>query len=236
MRNYYLRPLLISSSSLLFQTNFKHSSTRRHIFNSTIIYHVSIVRSMRLLLIVHRALVLWNAAAARDALARAALQQQLPVLLVGRRQLAHFCHSPMAQRLLARPGVDVEFILDMIRADQIGTHRPSYVNAILIQSRGIVTPAPCDHCVSDRRKPFPSCRRAAGHFGGCCANCKWRDWGSRCTFYNSNDVAADDIGGADDDPGPPGNNLGQRGGQGEGTRGRPILLLEAGSADDPIVL
>jgi hypothetical protein len=49
-------------------------------------------------------------------------------------------------------------------------------------------------------------------------------------------VAADDIGGADDHPGPPGNNLGHRGGQGEGTRGRPILLLEGGSADDPIVL
>jgi hypothetical protein len=99
-----------------------------------------------------------------------------------------------------------------------------------------VTPAPYDHCASDRRKPFPSCRRTAGHFVGYCANCKWRDWGSRCTFYNSNNVAADDIRGANDDPGPPGNNLGQREGQGENTRGRPLLLLEGGSADDPIVL
>jgi hypothetical protein len=52
----------------------------------------------------------------------------------------------------------------------------------------------------------------------------------------SNDVTADDIGDTNDDPGPLGNNLGQREGQGEGTRGRPILLLEGGSADDPIVL
>jgi hypothetical protein len=50
-----------------------------------------------------------------------------------------------------------------------------------------------------------------------------------------NDVTADDIGDTNDDPGL-GNNLGQREGQGEGTRGRPILLLEGGSADDPIVL
>jgi hypothetical protein len=49
-------------------------------------------------------------------------------------------------------------------------------------------------------------------------------------------VAADDIGGANDDPGLPGNNLGQRGGQGKDTRERPILLLEGGSANDPIVL
>jgi hypothetical protein len=99
-----------------------------------------------------------------------------------------------------------------------------------------VTPAPYDHCVSGRRKSFPSCRRAAGHFGGYCANCKWRDWGSRCTFYNSNEVAADDISNIDDDPGPPGNNLGQREGQGEGTRERPILLLESGFANDSIIL
>jgi hypothetical protein len=141
-----------------------------------------------------------------NALARVALQQQFPVLLVGCRQLAHFCHSPMAQRLLARPGVDVEFILDMIRVDQIESHKPSYINAILIQSRRIVTPIPCGHYALGHRKPFPSCHRTAGHFGGCCANCKWRDWGNRCIYYNSNEVAADDIGGANDDPGSPGNN------------------------------
>jgi hypothetical protein len=75
-----------------------------------------------------------------------------------------------------------------------------------------VTLASYNYCVLGRRKPFPSCRRAAGHFGEYCANCKWRDWDSRCTFYNSNKVAADDIGSTDDDPGPLSNNLGQRGG------------------------
>ena len=45
-------------------------------------------------------------------------------------------------------------------------------------------------------------------------------------------MAEDDIGHANDHRGPPG----ARGGQGEGTRTRPILLLEEGSAADPIVL
>jgi hypothetical protein len=99
-----------------------------------------------------------------------------------------------------------------------------------------VTPAPYNHCVLRRRKPFPSCRRTTGHFGRYCANCKWRDWDSRYTFYNSNKMAADDINNADDDPGLSGNNLRQREGQGKGTRKRPILLLKGRSANDPIVL
>ena len=185
-----------------------------------------------ILTFVRRALVLWNAAVAAEALARAALVQQLPVLLVGHDHLAPYCHSPQTQRILALPGVNVEFVRGMIRVDQIGSHRPSYINAILIQSRGTEAIPPCEHCLADRDRPFPSCRRTAGHFGGCCANCKWRDWGSRCTYYDRLDVAEDDIGHANDHRGPPG----ARGGQGEGTRTRPILLLEEGSAADPIVL
>jgi hypothetical protein len=49
-------------------------------------------------------------------------------------------------------------------------------------------------------------------------------------------VTADDIDSTNDDPGPLSNNLGQREGQGESTRKRPIFLLESGSADDPIIL
>ena len=49
-----------------------------------------------ILTVVRRALVLWNAAAAAEALARAALVQQLPVLLVGHAQLAPYCHSPQS--------------------------------------------------------------------------------------------------------------------------------------------
>jgi hypothetical protein len=66
--------------------------------------------------------------------------------------------------------------------------RPSYINAVLIQSRGIFVGAPCSACASQMRlsihgwaKPFPVCVRLPGHFGGCCGNCKWRDHAARCS-------------------------------------------------------
>jgi Protein of unknown function (DUF3716) len=190
MRNYYLRPLLISSSSFLFQTNFKHSSTRRHIFNSTIIYHVSIVRRIRLSLIIRRALIPYDHARAQAALAAVVLHggQPHPVLVVGQRQLASFVHNVLQRALLALPGQDVEFVFGRILPRQIGSHRPSYVNAILIQSRGRTGRHSCDSCVSadPGPYPFPSCRRVPGHFGGACANCKWRDHASRCTVRDEN--------------------------------------------------
>ncbi|KAF2228495.1 hypothetical protein EV356DRAFT_457712, partial [Viridothelium virens] len=31
-------------------------------------------------------------------------------------------------------------------------------------------------------RPFPECRQMPSHFGGACANCKWRDHGARCRF------------------------------------------------------
>jgi hypothetical protein len=61
--------------------------------------------------------------------------QQLPVLLVGHDQLAPYCHSPQSQRILALRGVNVEFVRRMIRVDQIGSHRPSYINAIVELTR-----------------------------------------------------------------------------------------------------
>ena len=40
----------------------------------------------------------------------------------------------------------------------------------------------CEACTATHPelRPFPKCRRVAGHFGGACANCKWRDHGARC--------------------------------------------------------
>ena len=61
--------------------------------------------------------MLWNAAAAAEALARAALVQQLPVLLVGHAQLALYYHSAQSQRILALPSVNVEFVLGTIRVN-----------------------------------------------------------------------------------------------------------------------
>jgi hypothetical protein len=151
---------------------------------------VSIVRRIRLSLIIRRALVPYDHARAQAALAAVGLYggQPHPVLVVGQRQLASFVHNVLQRALLALPGHDVEFVFGRILPRQIRSHRPSYVNAILIQSRGKTGRHSCDSCVSadPGPYPFPSCRKVPGHFGGACANCKWRDHASRCTVRDEN--------------------------------------------------
>ncbi|KAF2841139.1 hypothetical protein M501DRAFT_989695 [Patellaria atrata CBS 101060] len=115
------------------------------------------------------------------AITAAAHANRNPVLLVTQQQLAPWCHSPQNRALLAvGGGVDVEFVRDSITPEQIGSHRQSYVNGILIQSRGGDVD-PCAACRTRDFRPFLSCHRAEGHFGGTCANCKWRDHAARCS-------------------------------------------------------
>lgn len=67
----------------------------------------------------------------------------------------------------------------MVNLLQIQTGRPSYINAILIASRGV--PVPEEICSHTRTgHPFAGSVRLPGFFGGACANCKWRDHASRC--------------------------------------------------------
>jgi RecA/RadA recombinase len=63
-----------------------------------------------------------------------------PILRVGGSLLAPMCHNQVQRNLLAMPGRDVRFVRDGIRPDQVATHRPSYINAILIQRAGILIP------------------------------------------------------------------------------------------------
>jgi hypothetical protein len=60
--------------------------------------------------------------------------------------------------------------------------RTSYLNAVLIQSRGTECDEPCEACAKNPSKQaFTECRRTEGFFGGCCGNCKWKDHAIRCT-------------------------------------------------------
>lgn len=69
--------------------------------------------------------------------------------------------------------------------NQIVSRRDSYVNAVLIASRA----APVNEiCEDGRDRYFRGTPRVPGFFGGCCANCKWRDWGARCAVRNPNEV------------------------------------------------
>ena len=140
-------------------------------------------------------------------------------------------HSPQGRALLALPGQDVVFVRGSIHPYQIGMHRPSYVNAILIQSRGRVVDQPCQRCrgAVPGPRPFPSCRRANGHFGGCCANCKWPDYASQCTVQDRGNNA----------PAPANRGLPLAGGGGSGTATDPLLIEDnkpGATAQNAIIL
>jgi len=80
------------------------------------------------------------------------------------------------------PSQDIE-IWDAGRLSygQFEQGRPSYINAVLIQSCGVENTKACSSCRSKKKfGPFTTCVSLAGCFGNSCANCKWRDWASRC--------------------------------------------------------
>jgi len=62
---------------------------------------------------------------------------------------------------------------------QIESGRPSYINAVLIQSRGVENTTACTSC---RRavRPFDSCVSLEGFWEDCCGNCKWRERNNQC--------------------------------------------------------
>ena len=125
------------------------------------------------------------------------IRQNLPnggvQLNVANQGLSPFVRSPMGRNLLALPGQNVLIHPTVVTAARIATNRPSYINAVLIQSRGappIAAPpraaAGCTACSTLRtpagdRKAFPECRHMPGHFGGGCGNCKWQDHAARCS-------------------------------------------------------
>ena len=67
---------------------------------------------------------------------------------------------------------------------------PSYINTILIQSCGNIVLSPYTTCQGLRSglRLFPECRCVLGHFGGCCGNCKWRNYTSKCSVRDNNIV------------------------------------------------
>ena len=97
-------------------------------------------------------------------------------------------HNDLQRRLLLLPGRDVPYVWGRISGHQVLTHRPSYINAVLIQRAGVLVPG--GGCTACRTRPgltpFTDCFRAPGHFGGACGNCKWRDYAARCSVRDTN--------------------------------------------------
>ena len=66
----------------------------------------------------------------------AAIPGQNPILSATGTHLRPFVHNQLQRAVLQLPGQDVAFVRGAITAPQLASHRPSYVNGILIQSRG----------------------------------------------------------------------------------------------------
>ncbi|KAF4441802.1 hypothetical protein F53441_11929 [Fusarium austroafricanum] len=101
--------------------------------------------------------------------------------------LLPYTKNALQRAVVALPGHPVVFLKICRCWEDITNMRDSYVNALLIQSRGDVIEEPCSACSNRMRgdtnlyaNPFPQCIRLPGHFGGCCGNCKWRDHAARC--------------------------------------------------------
>ena len=74
---------------------------------------------------------------------------QNPVLPLGGSQLlTPYVHTKEGRSLLACPSDSVPFVHDSISAQQIQQHHPSYINALLIQSHGVVLAQSCTNCRS----------------------------------------------------------------------------------------
>ncbi|KAM7194133.1 hypothetical protein V8F33_007460 [Rhypophila sp. PSN 637] len=81
----------------------------------------------------------------------------------------------------------IYYVQGWITARHIASKRPSYVNGLLIHSRGADVPTSCNQCVERRAKnalgPFLTCRSLQGSFHNSCSNCKWFDNTSLCSLY-----------------------------------------------------
>lgn len=81
----------------------------------------------------------------------------------------------------------IYFVQGWITARHIASQRPSYVNGLLIHSRGQDAPVACTQCVERRAKhalgPFLTCRVLPGSYHNSCSNCKWFDNTSVCSLY-----------------------------------------------------
>lgn len=116
---------------------------------------------------------------------QAAVARRNPVLPIGGQLLAPYVSNDVQRRLLALPGQAVAFFPGKVSAPQVDSRRASYINALLIQSRGQVQRVPCTRCRNARGRPvFPECRRVPGAFGGACGNCKWPDLAASCSVQD----------------------------------------------------
>lgn len=69
---------------------------------------------------------------------------------------------------------------------------PRYIEALLIQSRGVANDGDCNNCekLIGFQKiglgPFELCKSIPGNLNGCCGNCRWQDKSLECSYHHAN--------------------------------------------------
>jgi len=146
--------------------------------------NVSVIQICILKLIAHRALILYNVYVAALTLVTA---DEDSVLFVDQQQLTQYTHSSQTRNILTLLNVNVSFVQLCILLNQVRTHQLLYINAILIQSQGVLISASCTNCQTCSMTLFSECRHTSEHFSECYNNCKWCDHAAHCSVRN-NDV------------------------------------------------
>jgi hypothetical protein len=115
-------------------------------------------------------LILYNVVVVKNAIT---FHQNL-IFMMSDQQLIEYIHNSQSKRLLVLQRLNVKFVRDSITFAQIDSHRFSYLNVILIQSRDRTMRQSCLACRSERSnlRSFSKCRRAVEHFDEACVNCK----------------------------------------------------------------
>ena len=108
--------------------------------------------------------------------------------MIANQEMVQWVHSPQGRAVFVLSGRIVPIVRGVIRPEQVSLYRPSYINGILIQSRGIVQDSPCTRCVQQLHF-FTECRRVSEHFSGCCKNYKWSDVITFYTIRNPNETS-----------------------------------------------
>uniref|UniRef100_A0A7N2N7K4 Uncharacterized protein n=1 Tax=Quercus lobata TaxID=97700 RepID=A0A7N2N7K4_QUELO len=103
----------------------------------------------------------------------------------GNQALFELCHTHDQKEVWCFPSYEFVIHKDSITASQVKTGRPSYVNAILIASRGLPQRT---RCTKNSRWVFAEDVRVPGYWGGACAGCKWRDGAASCSYADKNEA------------------------------------------------
>src|SRR5579875_1030417 len=110
---------------------------------------------------------------------RTRIALQLPVAVF---ELRPFCTTDEQRAAINLRGSDILVLRAALSPDGDGYRGQHHIDAFLIASRGFVAVRPCRPCRAlmeasphNFASPFPFCTRMSLGFGGCCANCRWRE-------------------------------------------------------------